>query len=138
MRLYLSILIIMVTAISVMAALDNYTRTEDGKFIISNGFVSADGYTLGTNAPITNWPSGGTTNVANWSQYPAVTNVDINNKKLDNVNAINLNGDSRTNWPAGISGSGTLLITENGNTSVLRHVTSGGHTNLLGYFHSSY
>jgi len=37
--------------------------------------------------------------VTNWSQYVATTNVDINNKKLDNVKEINLGGVSITNWP---------------------------------------
>lgn len=98
---------------------------------------------------------GGTNNVNSWARYIAVTNVDINNKNIDNVNSINFGGVTRTNWPVAsqitndsdVAGStvmdalntlkaGTLLIMENGPTSILYVVTSGGHTNFVGRYYS--
>ncbi|MFC1453554.1 hypothetical protein ACFLQL_00050 [Verrucomicrobiota bacterium] len=140
-KFYLTVFVLSLSVIVAIAALDNYTRTQDGKFSISSGTVVAesivaDDIAIGTNAPITNWPSGGSTNLSEWATYPAISDVDINNKKLDNVKEINLGGISKTNWPA--VGSGHLVLGEDGPTSILYHVTSGGHTNLIGYYYSQY
>jgi len=81
----------------------------------------------------TNWPD---TDVTKWSQYPATTNVDINDKTLDNIKGMTLGGVTRTNWPTGSTPQ--LYIVENGNTSLLYHVTSSGHTNYIGAFYSDY
>lgn len=95
----------------------------------------------------TNWPSSAT----NWSKYPATQTVDMANNAVTNVGAITLGGETRTNWPTGggstnlsaynndvgfltnlfTVGGGRLFVTEDGPTSILWHVTSGGHTNKL-------
>jgi len=46
--------------------------------------------------------------------------------------------DSSSNYVAGIiAGSGKLWMTDNGATSILYHVTSGGRTNKIGEYFST-
>jgi len=70
----------------------------------------------------TNWP---TYDASNWAEFPATTNVNMG------TNAIIFGGETRTSWPSFNIGSGRFYVTENGNTSIIYHVTSTGHTNKL-------